>query len=102
MPSRSIFFRPLWAPRTRRRSAGVRRAPVISHVRHESFVDPASARLSASGISQYSAVPKTPGEFKAPEALLRCWTPRALDLQDPRLGRRHGQEPVEDVRRALA
>lgn len=71
MPSSSIRFRPRCSPRSRRRSTGPRRTPVVSHARQESFVAPGSCWFSASGISQYTAVPKTPGGPEAPERGLR-------------------------------
>src|SRR5438552_484451 len=102
MPSRSIFLSPLWAPRMRRRSTGVRRTPVISHVRQVSFVAPGSTWFSATGISQYSAVLETPAASKAPEReSVRRGSPGSLDLQDARLRRGNGYEAVEHLKGAV-
>src|SRR5256885_9257362 len=101
MPSMSIFFSPLWAPRMRRRSTGVRRTPVMSHVRQVSLVAPGSTWFSAAGIFQYSVVLETPGARKAPEAKSadRSRFPGSLDLQDPGLGGRHRDKAVEHLER---
>src|SRR5437764_2900907 len=93
---RPDFLRPLWGPRIRRRSTGVRRVPVMSQARQLSWMATGTVWLSRSDTACCSATKrKLRVPPKHPNRGLTLVRP--LDLEDARLAGRHRHQPVEDV-----